>query len=93
MTYPSQISYPRLFAEGAAIVISILLAFAIEAWWDDRKDRIKEEELLVSLAAEIQGNLVGLQRELSYRNAASLSIDHFFEAAAGSRPSFNGPLN
>ena len=68
MTYPSQISYPRLFAEGAAIVISILLAFAIEAWWDDRKDRIKE-------------------------NAASLSIDHFFEAAAGSRPSFNVPLN
>lgn len=29
----------RLFVEGVIIVGSILLAFGIEAWWDERRDR------------------------------------------------------
>jgi len=38
----------RIIAEGAAILVSILLAFWIDAWWDGRQE---EEELAESLAA------------------------------------------
>ena len=31
-----KIAWKRLFAEGAAILISILLAFGIEAWWQEQ---------------------------------------------------------
>jgi len=42
-----------LLLEGLAIIVSILLAFSIDAWWDDRKDRNEELELLVGLEIEI----------------------------------------
>lgn len=85
MTYPSQISYRRLFAEGTAIVISILLAFAIEAWWDDRQDRVEEQELLLALEAEFEFNLSRIDYILNYRNTTLASITRMFEAAAGQR--------
>jgi hypothetical protein len=37
---PNNIPWKRLSAEGLAIVVSILLAFWIDAWWDTRKDRV-----------------------------------------------------
>ncbi len=43
------IDWPRLLAEGAAIVVSILLAFGIDAWWDDRQERIEERKILLGL--------------------------------------------
>jgi len=50
------IPWRRLSVEAAAIVSSILLAFAIDAWWDERKDRIDEKEVLESLLVEFQTN-------------------------------------
>jgi hypothetical protein len=46
------IPWKRLAAEGAAIVLSILLAFGIEAGWSQRQDRTEERELLTALRAE-----------------------------------------
>ena len=46
----------RLFAEGLAIVVSILLAFAIDAAWDERQERGREAEILESLLSEFEGN-------------------------------------
>ena len=46
------IPWKRLSAEGAAIVVSILLAFWIDAWWDARNDLAEEREILVGLEAE-----------------------------------------
>jgi hypothetical protein len=42
-----------LLLEGLAIIVSILLAFSIDAWWDGRKDRSEELELLIGLEIEI----------------------------------------
>ena len=39
-------------AEGAAIVVSILLAFAIDAWWEERQERTEEQQILLDLADE-----------------------------------------
>ena len=59
----SNIPWPRIFAEGAAIVISILLAFWIEAWWSERQEKADERELLSSLRGEFQT----LQQDVDWR--------------------------
>ena len=46
----------RLVAEGIAIVLSILLAFAIDAWWDGLQEGRRETELLGSLLTEFEAN-------------------------------------
>ena len=47
------IPWKRIAVEALAIIASILLAFAIDAWWDDRRDRIAEQNYLGSLRQEI----------------------------------------
>lgn len=42
--------------EATAIVTSILLAFAIDAWWDAHLERIEERRILASLKAEFLTN-------------------------------------
>ena len=55
-TSAKRVPWLRVFAEGAVIVASILLAFGIDAWWDgvqDGKDvRVGLEEILQNLAAD-----------------------------------------
>jgi hypothetical protein len=50
----STISWNRLVVEGAVIIVSILLAFGIDAWWEERKDRIEEQEVLLGLQGEFE---------------------------------------
>lgn len=52
MSQAREIRWARLIAEGAAIVVSILLAFAIDAWWDERLERIEEQRILAGLDEE-----------------------------------------
>jgi hypothetical protein len=56
MAYTSQIQWKRISAEGAAIVVSILLAFSIQAWWDDRNELKLEQRLLAALLVEFEQN-------------------------------------
>lgn len=49
MIRPQEIPWKRITAEGAAIVVSILLAFWIDAWWDEREQRDDERIILQSL--------------------------------------------
>jgi hypothetical protein len=49
-----QIGWPRMFVEGAAIVVSILLAFWIDAWWDTAQDRDREVIVLGALLDDLQ---------------------------------------
>jgi hypothetical protein len=44
--------WKRIVIEGVTIVGSILLAFAIDAWWDERQQRIEEVEILRGLKGE-----------------------------------------
>jgi hypothetical protein len=48
MTEAQSIPWKRISVEAAAIVASILLAFAIDAWWDHR---VEQEDLLEYLLA------------------------------------------
>jgi len=63
------IAWQRIAAEGVAIVISILLAFSIQAWWEDRTERIDEREVLTALQVELKQNIGLMAGELSFRRA------------------------
>lgn len=56
------VPWPYIFGEGAIIVVSILLAFSIDAWWDGRKERLEEREILRGLEVEF----VDLAERLDY---------------------------
>lgn len=49
-----QIPWSRLLAEGAVIVVSILLAFTIDALWADRQERGREDAALRGLAEDFR---------------------------------------
>jgi len=59
-----EIPWVRIFAEGGAIVISILLAFAIDAWWEDRRDASSQRAQLESLLGEITEAKQLMERQL-----------------------------
>jgi hypothetical protein len=46
----------RLSIEAAAIILSILTAFAIDAWWEGQLEVREEQELLLGLSAEFEEN-------------------------------------
>ena len=55
---PSNRSQPvRVLLEGSVIVVSILLAFAIDAGWDRFQQRAAERDAMRTLAAEFTTNL------------------------------------
>ncbi len=87
MTDTNKIAWKRLSVEAAAIVGSILLAFAIDAWWEDRNDVELERRLLTVLLAEFEQNRELLreartQYEQSYMDALRI-LKYIREGAAG----------
>lgn len=64
------IPWLRIAAEGTAIVVGILLAFAIDAWWESRQERVREADMLVEVKREFAateiylGSLIDRHRRL-----------------------------
>jgi len=56
MPETEKIHWKRLALEATAIVVSILLAFAIDAWWDDRNEAQLERRMLSALLVEFEQN-------------------------------------
>jgi hypothetical protein len=82
MANSSDVPWKRILAEGAAIVVSILLAFAIEASWSNYQDRVEEHGILLGLKSEFEHNLSLIETEISYRNAVIRSILKIFDASS-----------
>lgn len=53
-------SLARLALEASVIIGSILLAFALDAWWDERQEVERVSELLEAVAAEFDAEIAGL---------------------------------
>jgi hypothetical protein len=77
------ILWPRVVAEGAAIVASILLAFWIQAWWDDRAQRDAELDYLTGLQDEFAETQVLLNDHIQYVGRRFRSVDRVLEAIGG----------
>ncbi len=91
MTETPTIAWKRLAVEAPVIVISILLAFAIDAWWEERSERKAEIVLLERLRAdylEIQSALRLVERE--HREASDACIFFMNMAVGDSLPATPG---
>lgn len=64
------IPWSRVLAEGAIIVVSILLAFAIDAGWESRQAAQWRREALVDLRREAESNRDGLEQYIALYEAA-----------------------
>jgi hypothetical protein len=78
-----QIPWPRILAESVAIVVSILLAFWIQAWWDNRQEREDERAILTTLLAELSQRKAALDGGNVYHRAIRESARQLLDAAAG----------
>ena len=56
MAETQKIPWNRISVEAAAVVVSILLAFSIDAWWQDRNEADLERRLLTALQVEFEQN-------------------------------------
>ena len=65
------ISWRRLGIQSLAVLVSILLAFSIDAWWDGHQERGREADLLLAMAADFEASRPQLQdrRALAERTA------------------------
>lgn len=63
MRESQEIPWKRILVEATAIVASILLAFAIDAWWQDRTDRIVEDQYLQALREDLLSSLELLDQD------------------------------
>src|SRR5210317_918618 len=69
MSNQFKISWPRIIAEGSAIVVSILLAFWIQAWWESRQAHSAEQIILAALSVELRSLAEEYDGRRQYINA------------------------
>ena len=73
----------RMALEGLVIVASILLAFALDAWWDNRQERAEVVELLVLMDQELAGIEARLDSAVAeHRKLGELALEAVFEAGS-----------
>lgn len=75
-----------LFLEGTAIVISILLAFSIDAWWQNRTDLIREQQYLAQLLSDAKENKKRLGEALLLEHEQQRSTKAILEALRSGVP-------
>ena len=80
MAISSSIPWSRIFVEAGAIVISILLAFSIDTWWDQRQDRESEQIALISLLSDFRSSRGELESRLQYLESAREAFRDFVSA-------------
>jgi len=81
-----------MVGEGAAIVVSILLAFAIDAWWEERAIRIEEQQVLQGLRSEFHSIRDVLSGHLSEHLQGVQALENFLNAAGESGGEEAGPI-
>jgi len=59
-----------LLLQALSVVASILLAFAIDAWWDARTEGAEKNELLTAFRKELVQQREALKEELVYQRAS-----------------------
>lgn len=74
MTDTKEIPWRRLTVEGAAIVVSILLAFGIDAWWDERNDLHRERAYLEILRDDVVRTIDDNNRVISEQSKEQTRI-------------------
>ena len=75
MTDAQKIPWKRLSVEAAAIVASILLAFAIDAWWNKLQSDRAVGEVLKVIRSEMQFNVDALAKSIIHHQEIVAAIE------------------
>ncbi|MDJ0652986.1 MAG: hypothetical protein QNJ40_02450 [Xanthomonadales bacterium] len=81
------IPWKRITAEGGAIVVSILLAFWIDAWWDERQERQEEQQYLVALKTDFDQTRLILKRSIDSHRDSSEKVRELRQIVKGPKDS------
>jgi hypothetical protein len=79
------IPWPRIFAEGTIILVSILLAFWIDAWWDGRQAKAAEQVVLHTLLDDLLAKRLLLDDRNRFVGAIRDSAETLLRISSGSR--------
>ena len=82
MKQSRSIPWPRIFAEGTIIVVSILLAFWIDAWWEGRQAKATEEVVLQTLLDDLLAKGQLLDERNRFVGAIRQSAETLLRASA-----------
>ncbi len=80
MAEPQIVQWKRLSIEAVAIVASILFAFAIDAWWDERKERQYEQDALLGLESEYEDHRKTIDRQISTHKKLLGAVGYLMQA-------------
>lgn len=81
-----QIPWMRVVVEGVVIVVSILLALALDAWWDGVKEREAGREYLVALRGELETVRAEVQSDQEVRTRRFEAMGALVSMIASQRP-------
>lgn len=76
-------SAKKLVVEIIAIVLSILLAFAIDAWWDERQEQRRADELLFAIRSDVEATQTYIEGAIVFRKKVIGDAQALLEAMAG----------
>jgi hypothetical protein len=76
----TSISWRRLGTEGLVIVVSILLAFAIDAGWSGHQEARRVDEYVVALKGEFDEARVEMAEQLADRSYQLAAVDSLLSA-------------
>jgi hypothetical protein len=74
-----RLSWKRLFAEGVVILLSILAAFSIDAWWDVHQERQELQTALRSIEAGFAEHLSQIDARIEWASRDHLLLSNFIE--------------
>ena len=75
----NRLPWARIVLEGGVIVVSILLAFGIDAWWDRRQAAGRFQATLGSLEVAFLENVEGIDEQLEVSDEFRRHLETFFE--------------
>lgn len=71
---------------GLGALLGILLAFGIDAWWDDRTDQQREAAYLDALRSELVETRKNLTEHMRSRSEAIAVMKHYVETVSAADP-------
>ena len=77
MTNTQKIQWKRIGIEATAIVASILVAFSIDAWWDDTQEKRRVRTTLEGLQTGFSSNLDLIDANLNEVQASQDTVNRF----------------
>jgi len=90
MTANENIPWKQLSVEAAAIVGSILLAFAIDAWWEDKQKGSEERIVLQALFDDLNQKKVTLTRASNTTDVILKSASALLQASSDTSQNLSG---